>query len=79
MQDAPSRPVMCWDEQGFIAVAVSVTRLVGWESSGPRDCGPEGKRWFEGGELVFAEVSLRGKKSGLVQMGTGNGGCCSCG
>lgn len=45
-------------------MAVPVTRLVGWESSGPRDCGPEGKGWFEGGELVFAEVSLRGKNQG---------------
>lgn len=71
MQDAPSRPAMYWDEQGFVTVAVPVTRLVGWESSGPRDCSPEGKGWFEGGELVFAEVSLRGTKSGLVQMGTG--------
>lgn len=45
-------------------MAVPVTRLVGWESSGPRDCGPEGKAWFEGGGLVFAEVSLRGKNQG---------------
>lgn len=49
----------------------SRTRLVGWESSGPRDCGPEGKRWFEGGEQVFAEVILLRGKSGLVRMGTG--------
>lgn len=77
MQDTPSQPAKCWDEQGFVAVAVPVTRLVGWghpvhETAVQKERDGSRERNWRLPRLVCAEKKIRVGPDG-------NGGCCSCG